>query len=69
MPTNILQDYIKRPDLADQVSRSPKTLERWTRIGKGPRVTYIGGEPFYHVDDVKAWLEKCRKTAMMKRGA
>ncbi|MDI1347252.1 MAG: hypothetical protein PSV22_24665 [Pseudolabrys sp.] len=44
---NVLEDYIKRPDLAKQLGRTERTLARWEELKVGPAVTRIGREPAY----------------------
>jgi hypothetical protein len=48
--------YISRADIARQLNRNERTLERWTSHGTGPAITRIGKSPHYRKDIVHAWL-------------
>src|SRR5262249_7043391 len=53
----VLAGYMTRPQLARDLEVVPKTLDRWDREGRGPRVTRIGGRPLYKREHVEKWLE------------
>lgn len=54
---NVLEGYLRRPELAKQLRRTERTLARWEELRIGPAVTRIGREPAYHVDSVRVWLK------------
>jgi transcriptional regulator GlxA family with amidase domain len=54
--TNILENYIDRGTLAEQLGRSRRTLERWEQLRYGPEPTRIGRTIFYRIDAVREWL-------------
>jgi predicted DNA-binding transcriptional regulator AlpA len=57
-------DYLTEKELADKLRMSPAGLRRWRELGKGPKVTYLGGRLVrYSVEDVEAWLVEQRKEA------
>ncbi len=60
---SILDDYIPENEAAAQCNNSPRTWQRWWRLGIGPTPTIIGKRVYYHVDDLKAWLRKQRREA------
>lgn len=47
--------HITQCELARRWSISPRTLERWRWIGKGPRFLKIGGRVIYRLDEVEAF--------------
>jgi hypothetical protein len=51
-----LEAYWSEPELAVQLDVSPKTLELWRRIGKGPPYV-IARRVLYSKAAVLAWLE------------
>ena len=57
----ILADYLTQAELAKQVRRSIRTLERWDRLRIGPVTTVIGKQKLYHIDDVRVWLKAQRR--------
>jgi len=53
---SLLDDYLDTEGLAAEFKKAPITIERWRRQGKGPPVTWIGREPFYHRAKAAKWL-------------
>ncbi|WP_414121439.1 helix-turn-helix domain-containing protein [Corynebacterium nuruki] len=45
-----------RPQLAEELGRSPQTLARWANEGAGPAYKIIMGRAFYPTDAVEKWL-------------
>ena len=58
MADEILQDYVDRKNLAAQLMKSVRTLERWQQERIGPPITMIGGTPWYRVKSALAWLQE-----------
>ena len=54
---NILSEYQTRDELATQLDRSIRTLERWEQKRAGPPITYIGKTPYYRIKSTQAWLK------------
>ena len=55
---------ITQEQLAARWHMSPRTLEQWRWLGKGPRLLKIGARVLYDEDDVdeyEAW-RRCQKT-------
>jgi hypothetical protein len=52
----ILDDYLSRPKMAEQLGKSERTLERWESLRIGPPVTRIGRELFYNIESAREWL-------------
>jgi hypothetical protein len=63
MQTEILKDYIPRPQLAADLGKSVKTLVRWENDGIGPPVTRIGRDPLYYKPSVEKWLRAQERAA------
>ncbi len=55
MPANTLTT---QNQLADLLSVSPRTLERWRVEGIGPQFTRAGRRILYRMTDVDCWLEQ-----------
>jgi predicted DNA-binding transcriptional regulator AlpA len=55
---SVLAGYIREPDLAQQLNRSVRTLQRLAARRLGPPRIKIGHLVFYKVDSVRAWLEQ-----------
>jgi predicted DNA-binding transcriptional regulator AlpA len=67
---SVLAGYIRETDLAQQLNRSVRTLQRLAARRLGPPRIKIGRLVFYKVDSVRAWLEQHeqpRKPAMSVR--
>ena len=52
----ILSDYLTERELAEQLGRGPRTIQRWRAMRQGPTPTFIGATPVYRIDAVRAWL-------------
>lgn len=58
---NPFADYLAREEFAKRAGITKRTAELWAHERKGPKVTIIGGRAYYHLDDVRAWLDSLRK--------
>ena len=52
----LLGEFLTRAEMAKDLGKSVRTLERWDRLGIGPPVTRNGITPLYNVDSARAWL-------------
>jgi hypothetical protein len=52
----LLDDYLSRAKLAQEIGRTERTLARWAAQGIGPPITWLGRTPYYHAASVRAWL-------------
>ena len=52
----ILDDYYEPHELAEELGKSERTLERWRNQRIGPPVTRLGDKPFYRKESTKQWL-------------
>jgi predicted DNA-binding transcriptional regulator AlpA len=67
-----LEGYIREADLAKQLNRSVRTLQRLTARRLGPPRIKIGRSVFYRIESVRAWLaqqEQPRKPAASVRSS
>lgn len=60
-PANPFADFITRDELCRRACVSKRTAELWAHERKGPKVTIIGGRAYYHLADIRAWLDSLRK--------
>jgi hypothetical protein len=51
----ILDDYLPRKQLADDLGYREETLIRWEKDGKGPPVTRFGRKVFYFIPSLRQW--------------
>lgn len=63
----LLEGYLSREDLADQLGKSIRTIDRWFMLREGPAVTMVGNRRLYHVNDVLAWLQSQRREMPARR--
>ena len=61
--TAILDEYLTERDLASQLGKCERTLQRWRRLRIGPTPTILGNRVLYAVADVRAWLRAQRREA------
>ena len=59
----LLSDYLTKAQLAEELNRHPRTIERWERLRAGPPKTVIGRQPLYKRESVVAWLANLEKEA------
>ncbi|XOY56370.1 MAG: helix-turn-helix transcriptional regulator [Rhodobacterales bacterium] len=56
---------ITQEQLAQRWHLSPRTLEQWRWLGKGPKFLKIGARVLYREEDVEAWeaSQVCQNTS------
>jgi hypothetical protein len=59
MSERILAGYISQDELAAQLNKRRRTLQEWDRRHIGPPITRVGGTPYYEVNAVREWLQRC----------
>lgn len=59
----ILDEYLSKSELAKQLGKQPRTLDRWHTERRGPKRTKIGRSVFYRRTDLTCWLAKCAEEA------
>ena len=52
----VLAGYLRREELARQFGLSPRTIDRWEALRKGPPRVCIGRTILYQVESVRDWL-------------
>jgi len=52
----VLEDFLTRDELASELMRSPRTLDRWEVLGIGPPRTFVGRKILYRRMSVRQWL-------------
>lgn len=52
----VLQGFLRREELAKELGCSPRTIDRWQALRKGPPRVYVGRTILYHVESVREWL-------------
>lgn len=52
----ILSDFLTKEELAAELRRNPRTLDRWHVLGMGPPRTHVGRKIFYKRTSVQKWL-------------
>jgi hypothetical protein len=52
----VLEGYLRREELARQFGLSPRTIDRWEALRKGPPRVCIGRTILYKVESVRDWL-------------
>ena len=58
MPTNepILSEFLTKEQLAAELGRNVRTLDRWAALGIGPPRTYVGRKTLYKRPSAVRWL-------------
>jgi hypothetical protein len=52
----ILSEFFTKEDLAAELRRNPRTLDRWDVLGMGPPRTHVGRQVLYRRASVERWL-------------
>lgn len=52
----ILAQFLTREELATELQRNPRTLDRWEMLRTGPPRTLIGRTVLYRRSSVQKWL-------------
>ena len=73
-PQPILEDFLTRDELASELRRSPRTLDRWDVLGIGPPRTLVGRKILYRRASVQRWLAAqenhgCKNAAAAERSS
>ncbi len=58
----MLSDFLTKEELASELRRNPRTLDRWEVLGMGPPRTLVGRKVLYRRTSVQKWLaaqERC----------
>ena len=60
-PTAVLDGYLSREALAEQLGKSVRTIDRWETRRAGPPRVLLGKTIFYRLESVRAWLLSCEE--------
>ena len=52
----ILSEFLTKEQLAAELRRNPRTLDRWAMLGIGPPLTRVGRHVLYRRASVQRWL-------------
>ena len=52
----ILSEFLTKEELAAELRRNPRTLDRWEALGVGPPRTRVGRQVLYRRASVERWL-------------
>jgi hypothetical protein len=55
-PESILSEFLTKEQLAAELRRNPRTLDRWAALGTGPPRTRVGRKVFYRRPSIQKWL-------------
>jgi hypothetical protein len=55
-PARILSEFLTKEELAAELRRNMRTLDRWAALGMGPPRTHVGRQVLYRRASVQKWL-------------
>jgi hypothetical protein len=55
-PEPLLSEFFEKEELANELNKTPRTLDRWDALGIGPPRTRIGRKVLYRRTSVQKWL-------------
>jgi hypothetical protein len=59
----ILSEFLTTEELAAELRRNPRTLDRWEALGMGPPRTHVGRKVLYRRTSVQKWLAAQEQSA------
>jgi Helix-turn-helix domain len=65
----ILAEFLTREELASELRRSPRTLDRWEVHGMGPPRTLVGRQVLYRRSSLLRWLAAQEQRSNQRGGA
>jgi phage terminase Nu1 subunit (DNA packaging protein) len=68
-PDAILSDFLTKQELAAELGREMRTLDRWDALGIGPPRTRVGRKVLYRRASVQKWLAAQERNAHATSGA
>jgi hypothetical protein len=60
---SILSEFLTKEELAAELRRNPRTLDRWAVLGMGPPRTHVGRKVLYRQASVQKWLAAQEQSA------
>ena len=60
----ILSEFLTKEELAAELRRNPRTLDRWDALGVGPPRTRVGRQVLYRRASVQKWLAAQEQSAV-----
>lgn len=63
----ILSDFLTKQELATELKRNPRTLDRWAVLGMGPPRTHVGRKVLYRRVSVQKWLFAQEQTVAVEK--
>lgn len=65
---SLLQDYLTRDELAQELKVAARTVARWQDLPDGLPYTEMGGRVLYRRQSVLSWLESRERHPNQRRG-
>ncbi len=63
----LLQEYLTPSELAAELRKTVRTLDRWQLQGRGPAFTYVGKSKMYRRSAVMEWLRRSETSPNPRR--
>ncbi len=63
----LLDEYLTPAQLAAELGKTVRTLDRWQLQGRGPYYTYMGKTKMYRRGAVIEWLRRCETSPNPRR--
>jgi predicted DNA-binding transcriptional regulator AlpA len=66
----VLDGFLRREELAQQLGLSPRTIDRWDALRQGPPRVSVGRTILYNIESVREWLrsQERQPVSMKRRG-
>jgi len=67
MAAELLADFYERDELAEQIEKTTRTLDRWHAVGLGPPRVKLGNQVLYPKKGVATWLAELATAPKRRR--
>jgi hypothetical protein len=65
----VLSEFLTKEELAAELRRNPRTLDRWATLGIGPPRTHVGRKIHFRRSSVQKWLTHLEQAGHEAGGA
>jgi hypothetical protein len=65
----ILAEFLTKQELASELRRNPRTLDRWEALRMGPPRTFVGRQVLYRRSSLIKWLAAQEQRSNPRSGA
>ena len=65
--SRLLSDYLTEAELAHELGRTRRSVQRWRALRVGPAPTFVGNTVLYAAQSVRTWLRQQERQPVRRR--